>query len=83
MNAAQIEKIVGAYQKFESVENFAYRAGMREIRENDFNLSLPKYLGRGMVKKPDLKELQEEIEMLEFELSKVRLEIEKYLDNTS
>ncbi|MCI0659969.1 MAG: type I restriction-modification system subunit M [Acidobacteria bacterium] len=84
LNATQIDRIVGAYQKFESVENFAYRADVRELRENDFNLNLPKYLGRtGMVIKPDLKELQEEIELLELELSEIRLKIGKYLENRS
>ena len=39
-----IDKIVGAYQAFEDVERFAHVADLEEIRANDFNLNISRYV---------------------------------------
>jgi len=39
-----IEKIVSVYNAFESVEKYAYRATRDEIKENDYNLNIPRYV---------------------------------------
>ena len=39
-----VQKIVFAYQGFEDVERFAHVADIDEIRENDFNLNISRYV---------------------------------------
>ena len=39
-----IEKIVQAYRAFEDVDRFAHVAGLDEIRDNDFNLNISRYV---------------------------------------
>ena len=39
-----IARIVGAYQAFEDVERFAHVADLEEIRANDFNLNISRYV---------------------------------------
>lgn len=39
-----VERIVDAYSKRESVEKFAYVAEFSEIEENDYNLNIPRYV---------------------------------------
>jgi type I restriction enzyme M protein len=39
-----IQKIVDTYHKRESVEKYAHLASIEEIRENDYNLNIPRYV---------------------------------------
>ena len=39
-----ISKIVETYQKREDVEKYAHVATINEIRENDYNLNIPRYV---------------------------------------
>ncbi len=39
-----IEKIVSTYQKRENVDKYAYVASLQEVKENDFNLNIPRYV---------------------------------------
>lgn len=39
-----INKIVNAYIKREDIEKYAHKASMDEIKENDFNLNIPRYV---------------------------------------
>ena len=39
-----IEKIVSAYSNREDIEKYCHIATMEEIRENDFNLNIPRYV---------------------------------------
>ncbi len=39
-----VDKIVETYKKRESVEKYAYLASFEEIKENDFNLNIPRYV---------------------------------------
>ncbi|MFH0223923.1 type I restriction-modification system subunit M [Vibrio furnissii] len=44
MRDADVERIVEAYRKRESVEKFAHVAKLTEIAENDYNLNIPRYV---------------------------------------
>ncbi|EKO3555365.1 type I restriction-modification system subunit M [Vibrio fluvialis] len=44
MRDADVERIVDAYSKRESVEKFAHVAKLTEIAENDYNLNIPRYV---------------------------------------
>jgi type I restriction enzyme M protein len=75
-----IEKIVGAYQRFKSVPKYAYRAKRKEIEENEFNLNIPRYVDTSEEEAEiDIGALQTEIEGLEIELSKTRKEMRQFL----
>lgn len=39
-----IDKIVNAYVKREDIEKYSHKATMDEIKENDFNLNIPRYV---------------------------------------
>jgi type I restriction enzyme M protein len=76
-----IKKIFQTYKKFDDVEKYAHRATPEEISENDFNLNIPRYVDT-FEEEPevDIKAVREEIAQLEHQLSKVRKEMDKYLD---
>lgn len=75
-----IEKIVQAYKDFETIEKFSYRAKFEEIKENDFNLNIPRYVDTFEEEEEiDILEVQKEIDQLETELAEVKTEMKKYL----
>ena len=75
------EKIVAAYKKFETVEKYAYRATFDEIKENDFNLNIPRYVDTFEEEEEvDIQVAQKEIEELEAQLVEVRAEMKRYLE---
>lgn len=44
LSAENIDKVVGTYKKRENVEKYAYVASFEEIKENEFNLNIPRYV---------------------------------------
>lgn len=52
----QIDKILATYRAREDVDKYAYRAELEEIKENDFNLNIPRYV--------DTFEEEEEIDLM-------------------
>lgn len=44
MNDAHLDKILTAYKNRTSVDKFAYLASFEEIKANDFNLNIPRYV---------------------------------------
>jgi len=44
LNDAHIEKIISAYKARQNIEKYAHVASIEEIRENDFNLNIPRYV---------------------------------------
>lgn len=44
MRNEDVERIVDAYSKRESIEKFAHVAKLTEIEENDYNLNIPRYV---------------------------------------
>jgi len=75
-----IQRVVEAYQNFETIEKFAYKARFDEIAENEFNLNIPRYVDTFEEEEPvDIEATQKEIEALENELEEVRSEMNKYL----
>ena len=75
-----IEKIVKTCKKRKGVEKYAHKASFEEIKENEFNLNIPRYVDTFEEEEEiDIKAVQKEIEGLEAELSKVRKQMNKYL----
>lgn len=75
-----IEKIVQTVRQFKSEPKYAKRATFEEVKENDFNLNIPRYVDTFEEEAPvDLKKVQQEITRIEDELVGVRKEIGRYL----
>lgn len=75
-----IEKIVTVFQDFEEKEKFSYVADTEEIKENDYNLNIPRYVDT-FEPEPEvnISEVQEEIKSLEKELDNVQNKMNQYL----
>jgi type I restriction enzyme M protein len=75
-----VERVVNAFNAFESEDKYAYRATAAELRENEFNLNIPRYV-KVSEDEPevDVKALQEEINALETQLAATRKEMAGYL----
>jgi type I restriction enzyme M protein len=75
-----IEKIVATHRAFESVPKYAYRATLDEVRENEFNLNIPRYVDTSEEEEEiDVAALQVEIDGLEKQLTATRTEMARYL----
>ena len=76
-----IEKIVNTYANREEIEKYSHRASLEEIRENDFNLNIPRYVDTFEEEEPiDLDEVCDELQQIAIEMEEVDEEIKKYCD---
>ena len=83
-----IEAIVATYRRFNAgqlspgvvEDKFSYVATFEEVKENDFNLNIPRYVDT-FEEEPevDLQAVQERIEAIEAELGAVQEEMDRYL----
>ncbi len=75
-----IEHIVDTYRKYETTDKYSYRANIDEIKENEYNLNIPRYVDTFKEEEEvDIPAVQKEIESLEKELIEVRTEMDSYL----
>jgi len=75
-----IKKIVDASNKRETLDKYAYLASFDEIKENDFNLNIPRYVDTFEEEEEiDIAAVQQEIEELEADLSEVQVKMIEYL----
>ncbi|HRY83230.1 MAG TPA: type I restriction-modification system subunit M [Candidatus Cloacimonadota bacterium] len=75
-----ISKIVNTYQQFEQIDKYSHLASLEEIKGNDYNLNIPRYVDTyEAAPEIDIKAVQKEIKALEAELVQVKLEMEAYL----
>jgi type I restriction enzyme M protein len=69
-----IQKIMAAVQARKDVDKYAHVAAFEEIKENDFNLNIPRYVDTFEEEEEiDIDAVQQEIDALEKELAEVRL----------
>lgn len=75
-----LKKIVATYKNREDVDKYAKKASVKEIKGNDFNLNIPRYVDTFEEEAEiDIKAVQIEINKLEAELVTVQGEMKKYL----
>jgi len=80
LRAEDIEKIVATYRARQSVAKYAHVADFAEIKENDFNLNIPRYVDTFEEEDQiDIRGVQEEIDALDEELSKVQKQMAMHL----
>ena len=78
---AHIEKILKTCKARKNVDKYAHIANFDEIKENDFNLNIPRYVDTFEEEEPiDIDAVQREIDALEKALSKVRAEMAKKME---
>lgn len=75
-----IDKIFTTYKERKEIEKYSHRASYEEVKENDYNLNIPRYVDTFEEEEQvDMKEVAEKIEKLELELDKTKNEMKKYL----
>lgn len=78
LEQANIERIIDVYNLRKSVDRFAYLCSLSEIKENDFNLNIPRYVDTYEPEKPvDLEQVLSEWLQVKKEISETE---EKLLD---
>jgi type I restriction enzyme M protein len=80
LSEEHLTKIMATYKSREEVEKYAHVAGFEEIKENDFNLNIPRYVDTFEEEEEiDIDAVQLEIDELEKELKKVRVKMAEEL----
>ncbi|MFH1428365.1 MAG: type I restriction-modification system subunit M [Candidatus Margulisiibacteriota bacterium] len=80
LRASDLAKIMAQYEKYESADKYAYRATLEEIKENEYNLNIPRYVDTFEEEEEiDIPAVQKGIEALEKELKDVQAEMRGYL----
>lgn len=75
-----VSKIVETYNKRETIDKYSYIATLEEIRDNDFNLNISRYVDTFEEEDPiDLDEVQQQLKDIDKEIVKVQAEINVYL----
>ena len=80
LRANDIEEIVNAVRDGRAVERYAHPAKLAEVRENEFNLNISRYVNSSENDQLiDLEAVQSEIDALERDLANTRSEIAREL----
>lgn len=73
-----IDKILNTYKNREEIEKYSHIATLEEVKENDFNLNIPRYVDTFEEEEPvDLEQVVKELRELESKISDVDKEILK------
>lgn len=81
LSGEHTEKIAATYKARQNVDKYAYVADIDEIKENDFNLNIPRYVDTFEEEEEiDLRAVQEEIDRLDSELGQVQERMQGYLE---
>lgn len=76
-----IQRIVYTYKSRETVDKYSYLASRDEIKENDFNLNIPRYVDTFEEEEMiDIDEVKQNIAAIEAELAEVQAQMAKYLE---
>ena len=76
-----IDKIVDAYANRENIDKFAYKASMKKIKENEFNLNIPRYVDTFEEEAEiDLKAVSNDIKGIDAEIAEASNELKGFLD---
>lgn len=76
-----IAKIVATYRARESVDKYAYLATLQEVKNNDYNLNIPRYVDTFEEEAEiDLVAVRAEREQLKTQLAELEVQMAKYLE---
>lgn len=75
-----IEKIVNTYRERKEIDKYSHCATLDEIRENDYNLNIPRYVDTFEEEAPiDIKQVMADIKSLEAQRADLDAQIDVYL----
>ncbi len=75
-----IDKIIETYRNRSEIEKYSHAASLQEIRDNDFNLNIPRYVDTFEEEEEiDIQSVMSEIKNLEAKRAELDKEIEVYL----
>ncbi len=75
-----IDKVYETYKKRKAIDKYSYIASIEEIKENDYNLNIPRYVDTFEEEEEvDIPAVKKEIAGLEKELATVQKEMDEYL----
>lgn len=75
-----IQRIVQSYEKRENVDKYSYVATIDEIKENDYNLNIPRYIDTFEEEEPiDMEKVKGNILRVKQELREIEAQMEKYI----
>lgn len=74
-----IDDIVDTYTNREVIDKYSYRATLQEIKDNDYNLNIPRYVDTFEEEEPiDIDAVAEEIQALDIEIAETDKRIASY-----
>ena len=77
---SDIQKIVAAYQARKDADRYCHVADFEEIKGNDFNLNIPRYVDTFEEEElVDIDEIKRNIAQIDAELATVQAQMEKYM----
>ena len=75
-----LQRIVEAYNQYKTQDKFTYVATPEEIRENDYNLNIPRYVDTFEEEEPvDIEAVLKEVAEIKEELAVVEAKMADYL----
>lgn len=81
LSEENIAKIIASYRARESVDKYAYLATLQEIKDNDYNLNIPRYVDTFEEEAEiDLVAVRAEREQLKTQLAELEVQMAKYLE---
>ena len=76
-----LQRIVDAYEKYKDIDKLAHVATLGEIKENEYNLNIPRYVDTFEEEEPvDMDAVKENIANIKIELAEVEVKMEKQLE---
>ncbi|MCX2828283.1 type I restriction-modification system subunit M [Bacillus pseudomycoides] len=74
-----VEKIVSTYLSRETIDKYSYAAALEEVKENDYNLNIPRYVDTFEEEEAvDLDVVAKRLKEIDEEIAKVDQELEQY-----
>jgi len=74
-----VDKIVDTYKSRETIDKYSYAASLDEIKENDYNLNIPRYVDTFVEEEPvDLEAVQVRLKEIDQEIEEIDRELEEY-----
>ncbi|ESU31878.1 type I restriction-modification protein subunit M [Bacillus sp. 17376] len=74
-----VNKIIETFQNRETIDKYSYAATLEDIKDNDYNLNIPRYVDTFEEEEPiDLQGVVRRLEEIDKEIAEVDSELEKY-----
>ncbi|EPC5670836.1 type I restriction-modification system subunit M [Serratia liquefaciens] len=81
LSPENIAQIVKTYREGDNVDKYAYLASLQEIRDNDYNLNIPRYVDTFEEEQEiDLMAVRTERQQLQVQMAELEVEMAKYLE---